>query len=207
MKPRSKRSQKPRKANKTAPAAAAQPLRIIGGQWRGRKLNFTPAEGLRPTLDRFREVLFNWLMFDIEGAACLDLFAGSGALGLESLSRGAKQVTFVDLSKACCQQINSHLELLQCQHADVYCDNGMHWLEQTKQQFDVVFLDPPFHKALLDDCLARLLNNGYIKSGGYIYIEAENSYQLPTLPDHWQLHRHKLTKNNVFFLLKKSFEI
>ena len=91
----------------------SQQLRIIGGEWRGRKLAFKPEQGLRPTLDRFRETLFNWLMFDTEGAHCLDLFAGSGALGLEALSRGASAVTFVEKSKQAAQQIKQHLAIIQ----------------------------------------------------------------------------------------------
>lgn len=181
-----------------------QQLRIIGGQWRGRKLSFTPEAGLRPTLDRFRETLFNWLMFDIEGAHCLDLFAGSGALGLEALSRGAKSVTFVDLSNKAAQQITSHLSILNCDRGKVVCCQAQTFLQQCQQSYDVVFLDPPFHQDLLNETLVPLLENSYIKNHGYIYIEAENQYQLPTLPDNWQVSRQKQVKNKVFFLLQKT---
>ncbi|PIE41806.1 MAG: 16S rRNA (guanine(966)-N(2))-methyltransferase RsmD [Gammaproteobacteria bacterium] len=203
--------------NKPSPSnRAKQQLRIIGGQWRGRKLTFTPEQGLRPTLDRFRETLFNWLMFDIEGANCLDLFAGSGALGLEALSRGARQVTFIEKSKAAARQIEQHLTTLQCKQGAVINTDAIGWLERAKalsndtcntDAFDIVFLDPPFHSSLLQQALEKLLNNSYIKNHGYIYIEAENSFQLPPLPQGWQLNREKQVKNKVFFLLQKCSQI
>lgn len=190
-----------------------QTLRIIGGEWRGRKLSFSPQPGLRPTLDRFREMLFNWLMFDIEGARCLDLFAGSGALGLEALSRGASEVIFTERDKMAAQQIQSHLKQLKTNQGTVISTDALVWLKEKSappnskdkpQNFDVVFLDPPFHKDLLDQALTILFTNGYINNHGYIYIEAEGGYQLPSLPSGWQLNRQKTAKNKVFFLIKKS---
>lgn len=188
--------------NKTA--KSSQSLRIIGGEWRGRKLSFTPIEGLRPTLDRYRETLFNWLMFATEGARCLDLFAGSGALGLEALSRGARQVTFVDQSPQAVRQIDQHLKTLQCKRGNVVCDNALNWLASQQAQFDLVFLDPPFHQDLLLTALDKLFAGGYINDNGYIYIEAESQFQLPPLPPQWQLHRNKSAKNKVFFLIRKN---
>lgn len=186
--------------------SAAQQLRIIGGEWRGRKLSFTPEEGLRPTLDRFRETLFNWLMFDVEGSHCLDLFAGSGALGLEALSRGATKVDFIELSQHATKQIQQHLTTLNCDRGRVHCSNGLNWLKQHKGSFDLVFLDPPFHKGLLEDVLEILLQGSYINLNGYIYIEAEASFHLPQLPSNWSIHREKSVKNKAFFLLQKTSE-
>ena len=180
-----------------------QQLRIIGGEWRGRKLGFTPAPGLRPTLDRFRETLFNWLMFETEGARCLDLFAGSGALGLEALSRGAAHCTFVDTSASACRQIREHLQILGCDRADVVQGDGLNWLTQTTDRFDLAFLDPPFHQGLLEATLERLLTGSYINDQGYIYIEAESDFRLSPLPDKWELARQKSAKHKVFFLIKK----
>lgn len=185
---------------------AAQQLRIIGGEWRGRKLSFTPEEGLRPTLDRFRETLFNWLMFDVEGSTCLDLFAGSGALGLEALSRGASKVDFIELSQHAAKQIQQHLNTLNCNRGRVHCSNGLNWLKQHKGSFDLVFLDPPFHKGLLEEVLEMLLQGSYINLNGYIYIEAEASFNLPQLPSNWSIHREKSVKNKAFFLLQKTSE-
>ncbi len=184
-------------------AQAVHQLRIIGGNWRGRKLSFTPEEGLRPTLDRYRETLFNWLMFDVEGACCLDLFAGSGALGLEALSRGAAHCTFVDASRHASSQIRSHLKTLQCEQANVCHEDALHWLDTNTQRFDLVFLDPPFHRDMMNAVLERLLADGYINDHGYIYIESEAGYQLPPLPKNWELSRQKSAKNKVFFLIRK----
>ena len=187
---------------KTKKPASSQPLRIIGGQWRGRKLSFTPEEGLRPTLDRYREMLFNWLMFEVEGARCLDLFAGSGALGLEALSRGASSCTFLDTSTRACQQIRQHLQDLGCRDGKVECSDARRWLQQSSDRFDLVFLDPPFHQDLLTGTLETLLNGSYINPNGYIYIESEAGFSLPTLPEKWELHRQKSAKHKVFFLIR-----
>ena len=184
-------------------AKASHALRIIGGEWRGRRLSFTPQEGLRPTLDRYRETLFNWLMFDVEGRRCLDLFAGSGALGLEALSRGASECVFVDTSRQAAEQIRQHLKTLHCDRGTVFCEDGRQWLQHSKDSFDLVFLDPPFHGDLLNDVLTLLFTGSYINEHGYIYIEAEAEFSLPVLPENWQLSRQKAAKNKVFFLIKK----
>ncbi|MCG8670448.1 MAG: 16S rRNA (guanine(966)-N(2))-methyltransferase RsmD [Pseudomonadales bacterium] len=184
--------------------SSTQQLRIIGGEWRGRKLTFKPEQGLRPTLDRFRETLFNWLMFDAEGAHCLDLFAGSGALGLEALSRGAAAVTFVEKSNQAAQQIKQHLTTLKCERGTVVNNSAQAYLENHTAGFDIIFLDPPFHQDLLENTLTLLIENSYINEHGYIYIEAESSFELPSLPNSWQLKREKQVKNKVFFLLQKT---
>src|SRR5690349_6524231 len=115
-------------------------LRIIGGQWRGRKLHFPALPGLRPSPDRVRETLFNWLAPTLAGSRCLDLFAGSGALGLEALSRGAQQCWFVDSANAACRRIQEHLTLLQCVDACVFNAEASQWLQRRPQDsaFDVV---------------------------------------------------------------------
>jgi 16S rRNA (guanine966-N2)-methyltransferase len=177
--------------------AAATPgqLRIIGGQWRGRKLLFPGEPGLRPSPDRVRETLFNWLMRDIAGARCLDLFAGSGALGLEALSRGASYCTFVDRSGAATRAIGDHLRTLQCTAASVANSDVGIWLQQVpaqaRQAFDVVFLDPPFHGELLGACCAQLEAGGWLAARTWIYIEAARNEVLPPLPANWHLHRDR----------------
>jgi len=181
-------------------------LRIIGGQWRGRRLTFTAQEGLRPTLDRHRETLFNWLMFEVEGARCLDLFAGSGALGLEALSRGAAQVDFVDASAQACSTIRQHLQTLHCQQARVHHRPAEAWLKQqaelTSTPYDLIFLDPPFHKDLLQPCLYLLEYRGFIKPESKIYLEAEADFQPARLPGHWHTLKQKVGGNTIFMLLE-----
>ena len=178
-------------------------LRIIGGQWRGRRLSFTAAEGLRPTLDRFRETLFNWLMFDVEGAHCLDLFAGSGALGLEALSRGAAHVDFIDNNALAVAAIRQHLKSLQCSAAQVHQAAAEAWLkQQPSQPYDLIFLDPPFHQDFLQPCFYALEYGGWLKSGSLIYLEAEAEFSTAKLPAGWQIQKNKLTKTKIFLLLR-----
>ncbi|MBA55637.1 MAG: 16S rRNA (guanine(966)-N(2))-methyltransferase RsmD [Pseudomonadales bacterium] len=194
------------KGNPKANRVSKSELRIIGGQWRGRRLTFTAEEGLRPTLDRYRETLFNWLMFDVEGARCLDLFAGSGALGLEALSRGARHVDFVDASAQAAQAIREHLQTLSCQDARVHHRAAEAWLKQqanTKvEPYDLIFLDPPFHQDLLQPCLYLLEYKGFIKPETKIYLEAEGEFLPSRLPGHWQVLKQKNAKNKIFFLLE-----
>lgn len=174
------------------PPAAAGLLRIIGGRWRGRKLRFTAAEGLRPTPDRVRETLFNWLAADIRDARCLDLFSGSGALGLEALSRGAAHCDFVDRNPASIAQIRNHLEELGAQalgscHAAMASD----FLAGADSPWDIVFIDPPFGQALVAPVCESLQNRALLAAGASIYIETGAGDTVPQLPEPWQLHREK----------------
>jgi 16S rRNA (guanine966-N2)-methyltransferase len=131
-------------------AGSTRLLRIIGGTWRGRKLRFPAAAAIRPTPDRVRETLFNWLQAAIPGAHCLDLFAGSGALGLEALSRGAAQVTFVDQDEAAAAALRARLTEWQAHGAEVVRGDALRFLGRPAQACDVVFLDPPFAGELLE---------------------------------------------------------
>lgn len=167
-------------------------LRIIGGQWRGRKLRFPALPGLRPSPDRVRETLFNWLAPEISGARCLDLFAGSGVLGLEALSRGASFCQFLDSSILATQRIEAHLTLLSCREADVQSTDALQWLQQKPNTtFNTVFLDPPFRQGLLEECCTRLEANGWLAARAWIYIEAASDEAPPAVPPTWQLHRDK----------------
>lgn len=178
-------------------------LRIIGGQWRGRKLRFADAEGLRPTTDRVRETLFNWLQPVIEGARCLDLFAGSGALGLEALSRGAREVVFVDTSPRAITALKENLALLQCNHAQVVRTSAVDFLgAPPAQPFDVVFLDPPFRRGLLQPALQRLAQGGWLAPGARIYLELETEQGEPELPPEWQMLRRKRAGQVAYFLVQ-----
>ena len=180
-------------------------VRIIGGEWRGRRLRFNAQEGLRPTLDRFRETLFNWLMYDVEGARCLDLFAGSGALGLEALSRGARQVDFVDASAVVCKDIRQHLQTLGSDKGRVWHSNAESWLKShaANGPYELVFLDPPFHQDLLQVCFHWLEKSGYLTPNCKIYLEAEGSFERSKLPYNWQVLKEKDAKNKVFLLLQR----
>jgi 16S rRNA (guanine966-N2)-methyltransferase len=131
-------------------------LRIVGGRWRGRKLAFPPLESIRPTPDRVRETVFNWLQFDIDGARCLDLFAGSGALGFESLSRGAAHTVFVEREAKIGRYLRDTLAHLQAANAEVVVTDAVHWLQRAGSPFDVVFLDPPFASGILPEVCRRL---------------------------------------------------
>ena len=172
--------------------AAEGELRIIGGQWRGRKLRFPALPGLRPSPDRVRETLFNWLAPEISGARCLDLFAGSGALGLEALSRGASFCQFLDSATPAAKRIEAHLTLLSCRDANVQAVNALQWLQQPHSDtFNMIFLDPPFRQGLLDECSALLEANAWLAARAWIYIEAAADEAPPTVPQTWHLHRDK----------------
>ncbi len=167
-------------------------LRIIGGQWRGRKLLFTATEGLRPTPDRVRETLFNWLASSMAGARCLDLFAGSGALGLEALSRGAKHCTFVDASATSIDNIRQHLDTLACQQTQTFKMDALRWLQQAEDQvFDIVFLDPPFGQGLLGPSCEQLAGSGLLADGAQVYVEAAVEEEEPGIPTGWTLRKDK----------------
>ena len=180
-------------------------LRIIGGQWRGRKLNFADEPGVRPTADRVRETLFNWLMVDIEDARCLDLFAGSGALGLEALSRGAKEVVFVDSNPKVVNTITAQLKTLGVENAQVIKQRAESYLGSvTPKPFDIIFLDPPFHKDFLMPIILQLIENHWLKEDTLIYIEAEKNLGEPELPEGWGFYKSKTAGQVGFYLVKKS---
>ena len=171
-------------------------VRIIGGQWRSRKLSFPVLDGLRPTPDRVRETRFNWLQSTIPGARCLDLFSGSGALGFEALSRGADHCTFIDIAPASCQALRDNLKKLECDSAEVLQRDAMQWLRQLPDavegtntlQFDVIFIDPPFNKDLCEQICQLMVEKKIISERGFIYIETER--RAPRV-NHWPLHREK----------------
>lgn len=188
---------------KTASKGGASKLRIIGGEWRSRQLPIIELDGLRPTTDRVRETVFNWLSFEIPGARCLDLFSGSGALGLEALSRGAKECTFVELNRSVAQQIERNLSTLQANNGTVHNSDALSFLQANPAPFDVIFLDPPFRKGLLEQVLPKL-DERWLAANAYIYIERESEAQLSLLPDHWQLKKEKRAGQLTFALYQVS---
>lgn len=170
-------------------------IRIIGGDFRGRKLPVRSAEGLRPTSDRMRETLFNWLQFDIAGMTCLDVFAGTGALGLEALSRGAARVDFLELDADNAKQLQQNIQTLKVDHATLTQTDSLHWLQQAcSQPYDLIFLDPPFGKGLMQPALDAIFQQKWIQTDqAWLYLEQEKSLNWPLLPDNWQLYREKTT--------------
>lgn len=181
-------------------------LRIIGGFHGGRVVRFPDVKGLRPTADRVRETLFNWLQADVEGAHCLDLFAGSGALGLEALSRGAASVLFVDRSRAAVKQLEHNLSLLRLEHkSDVQLADGLKLLKASPHRsFDMVFLDPPFAEGLLREACLLLESNGWLKEHALVYLEQDSSHPWPDLPENWQPYRETRAGQAACRLLKRT---
>ena len=176
----------------------ARQIRIIAGDWRGRKLPVPEAEGLRPTQDHIRETLFNWLAFDIAGAYVLDLFAGTGALGLEALSRGAAKVDFVDTNPKAVQQLRSNLSTLGSVAGQIHHQSALDYIKQAEDNsYDLIFLDPPFHKDWLKSLFAEKQLSRVLKPGGKVYIEYEKGAQFSA---ELQLIKEKSTGSLIFSL-------
>jgi len=186
-------------------------LRIIGGQWRGRKLAISAVDGLRPTGDRIRETLFNWLQQDIRGARCLDCFAGSGALGLEALSRGAESVTLIEQHPQAATMLRKHCTLLGIapKQAQIVQSDAIDWLSKTaieKGSVDIVFIDPPFAAKLWQASFDALTQSQCLADGAMIYIEAPKNIALTT-PEHWQLHREKFAGDVSYRLYRVMLNV
>lgn len=164
-------------------------VRIIGGRWKRRLLTFPERPDLRPTPDRVRETLFNWLGPRIEGARCLDLFAGSGALGFEAASRGAAEVVMVDQSAAVAARLRAHARTLDARNVRVVQRDALAWLKGEAEAFDVVFVDPPFEGALLARALAHLHESSWLASGARVYVECRAVPPAPALPAAWHVLR------------------
>lgn len=176
-------------------------IRIIGGDWRGRKLPVLDQDGLRPTSDRVRETLFNWLQFEIAGKRCLDVFAGSGALGFEAKSRGAAEVLMLEKSEPVAQQLRQNSQALKAQALNVQKVNSLEYLaKKAEQPFDLVFVDPPFNQNLVQPTLDALFKHGWLNHQAWLYIEQEKSLDWPTLPSGWQIYREKTTSQTRFAL-------
>jgi 16S rRNA (guanine966-N2)-methyltransferase len=179
-------------------------LRIIGGAFRGRRLRFPEGVAIRPTPDRVRETLFNWLQPVIDGARCLDLFAGSGALGLEALSRGASRVVFVDSSPAAIQSIRAAATQYGASGAEFIVGDGLAVLTAPGGPYDIVFLDPPFGVGLLEKALERLAAGNCLAAAAFCYLEQPRRNPLPTLPPGWLVYREGRAGEVGYYLLRAA---
>ncbi len=184
-------------------------IRIIGGEWRGRKIKVPDVADLRPTPDRIRETLFNWLAPVIQGAYCLDPFAGSGALGFEALSRGAAHVVMVDQSPDVINILQAEAAMFKTENAEIYRGSSPRDLKTPQKKFDIVFLDPPFQENLLLPTCSFLAENHFLAESALIYLEAKTMLQESELPEHWKIikskkagqvayHLVEISKNNVY---------
>ncbi len=191
-------------AKKPTQSARASSIRIIGGEWRSRKLTVPDAQGLRPTPDRVRETLFNWLAPTIQGARVLDAFTGSGALFLEALSRGASTGVAIDANLDAVNNLRRNLALLQGDDAEVLRADSLHYLSNKAEQgFDIVLLDPPFHQDLLLSACQLLEDNNWLNKDAWIYTESEQAPSSLGVPSSWRLHREKHTGQVHYALWQK----
>ncbi len=203
--PRTSSSLSSAKLPSTKNSLTSGQLRIIGGAWRGRKLSFPAVDGLRPTGDRVRETLFNWLAPEIQGARCLDVFAGSGALGVEALSRGAGAVVMLERDAKAAAQLRINLSLLNAEHGKVIHGDALKFLQEGNslhhnfaEPYHIVFIDPPFQLQLWQQVIDALETGNWLADNATIYIESgrEPAYQTPyQIPANWQLHREKHAGN------------
>lgn len=164
-------------------------IRIIAGQWRGRFIDFADLPAVRPTPNRVRETLFNWLQGAIEGADCLDLFAGSGALSIEAVSRGARHAVLVESDRAVAGVLSRQIQRLGSDQLELCCTDAFRFLQRDNRSFDIVFLDPPFATGELDQLLEEITSGGTIKPSGLIYVESDCRQEQIPLPQNWRWKR------------------
>ena len=178
-------------------------LRIVAGKWRSRLLPVVDLPGLRPTSERVRETLFNWLSSTISGKRCLDLFAGTGALGFEALSRGAGSVTLVEQSRQAADGLRDCVQTLAADDARIECADALSFLRAgTVTGYDLVFLDPPFADDLLEECCRMLQSKAWLKPNATIYIEQDKRQPSAPLPDGWQVEKEKTAGNVRYALIR-----
>ncbi|CAH8218024.1 16S rRNA (guanine(966)-N(2))-methyltransferase RsmD [Vibrio aestuarianus] len=181
-------------------------VRIISGLWRGRKLPVHDAQGLRPTTDRVKETLFNWLAQEVPGAKCLDLFAGSGGLGFEAASRQAESVTLIELNPTAFKQIQQNIATLNASNVQVVNSDALTFLQQVGTPQHIIFIDPPFRQGLLNETVTLLEQNGWLADDAMIYIETEKELPLDGIPNNWRLHREKTAGQVSYRLFERTSE-
>lgn len=175
-------------------------VRIIGGNMRGRKLHFSASEGLRPTLDRIRETVFNWLTGHVQGAKCLDLFAGSGALSFEAISRGADELVLVEKSSKVIKDLKRNCQTLNLKQVKVVNSDSATFLKHNTEKFDLVFLDPPFGQSLLKDTLEQLPL--HLNEEAMVYIEQESKSSFVPPAERWEQVKYKKTSSFSYALYR-----
>ncbi len=178
-------------------------LRIIGGEWRSRVITFDDVPDLRPTPVRVRETLFNWVQQEIIGSHCLDLFSGSGALGFEAASRGAKSVTMVENNPLACRKLQANITLLNASQVQLKNSDVMRFLTGDPEAFDLVFLNPPFAQHCAEQVCHVLETNAWLKPHAKIYVETPATRVLKDLPSNWQVLRHKTAGEVGYHLLAR----
>jgi len=175
-----------------SPSSMRDSVRIIGGEWRGLKLPVPQAASIRPSPDRVRETLFNWLQPIVSGARCADLFAGTGVLGFEAVSRGAHSALLIDCNPTVASNLRAQAERLESDAIEVICCDAREWIRSANGRFDIVFIDPPYAAGLIDGCCQALADEGRLSPGAHIYIELAAGQQPPNLPAGWvTLREHK----------------
>ncbi|MCW8348442.1 16S rRNA (guanine(966)-N(2))-methyltransferase RsmD [Vibrio sp. ZSDZ65] len=197
------------KRRKQTPSQKSAPMgsvRIISGLWRGRKLPVHDAEGLRPTTDRVKETVFNWLAQDVPHSHVLDVFAGSGSLGFESASRQASQVQMIELNNKAYQQLVSNTALLKADNIRLHNTSALTFLTQPGSPHDLVFIDPPFRQGLLPETVALLEQNGWLSENALVYIETEKELTLDAIPENWDLLKEKTAGQVCYRLFKRNHE-
>lgn len=192
---------RPRKASARSGGKRPGTLRIIAGEWRGRRLPILDRPGLRPTTDRVRETLFNWLQTSLSGARCLDLFAGAGGLGFEAASRGAGEVVMLESDPAVAAHLRAVADTLNANNVHIHSADALNWLTESPQQgFDIVFVDPPFASALAAPALERLRTHGWLKPGARVYLELDAKNAIEPGPG-WQTTRDQTAGQARYRLL------
>ncbi|WP_371187554.1 16S rRNA (guanine(966)-N(2))-methyltransferase RsmD [Thalassotalea maritima] len=184
-----------------APSTSGQ-VRIIAGKYRGRKLPVLDHQGLRPTTDRVKETVFNWLMFDIAGAHCLDCYAGSGGLGFEALSRGAEHVSFYELDKGASKQLQTNIQQLNASNASIRQGDCLQLLASEGNRFDVVFIDPPFRQGLAEKTIALLQQKQLLNSKALVYVEVESDKSNLPMPPNWRQLKEKVAGQVTYRLYR-----
>ena len=187
-----------------AQSKANNTVRISAGEWRSRLLKFPDVDGLRPTPDRVRQTVFNWLGQELHGLTCLDLFAGTGVMGFEALSRGAKQAVLVENSRPAYQALLDNKTSLKAEHATILNQDALHFLKQNKALFDVVFIDPPFAMGMAVQACQWLEDKDWLSKHAKIYVEAESTLKLDGIPPNWRQLKSKVAGEVGYHLFERQ---
>lgn len=190
--------QKRRSDKKSSPTGH---IRLISGKYRGRKLPVLMADGLRPTTDRVKETLFNWLIPYIQNSECLDCFAGAGSLGFEAVSRGAASATLLELNKDAAKQLQTNKQTLSADNINIHNTDSLNYLKSANTKFDLIFIDPPFNQGLANKTI-KLLEPEWFADNAIIYVEVEQNATL-TIPENWQLLKEKQAGQVSYYLYQR----